>query len=90
MKYRIGWPGWKIAYKLGFSLYYRYVVYFNKDLKHFCGYSPDVKGVIAESEDLREVIEAIQDSANEFIAIDLNTTKNLNIKPLGALKGKIA
>ncbi|SPT67595.1 Uncharacterised protein [Anaerobiospirillum thomasii] len=23
MKYRIGWPGWKFAYKLGFTMTYK-------------------------------------------------------------------
>lgn len=89
MRYKVGFPGWKIAYKMGVPLYYRYTIYFNPELKHFCGFCPDIKGAITESSDLKEVIEAIQDCALEFISVDLNSNK-INLKPCGELKDYFA
>ena len=29
--YRVGWPFWKLAYRLGFPLSYRYDIFFSRE-----------------------------------------------------------
>ena len=71
MYYRIGFPFWKIMARLGFVLSYRYDIYYSRESDDYCAYSPDIKGLFAESKDLNEVVSAMQEGAKELVSIDL-------------------
>lgn len=71
MKYRIGLPFWKQAYRLGCALYYRYDIYYSHDSNDYCASSPDIKGLFAEAKTLDEIKEAMEYGAQELVKIDL-------------------
>lgn len=34
--YRVGWPFWKLAYRLGVTLSYRYDIYYSEESGDYC------------------------------------------------------
>ncbi len=72
MYYHIGWPFWKLAYRLGFKLRCRFVISKDTDHNDYFAYSPDIKGLFAESESFDEVVSAMKAGAIDFVHIDLH------------------
>lgn len=93
MIYRVGWPFWKLAYKLGFTLYYRYDVYRNHESNDYCAASPDIKGLNAEAKSLDEVCEAMEYGAQEIVKLDLfgidEHQKEPTLRPFGKFSGGV-
>ena len=85
--YRVGWPLWKLAYRLGFTLSYRYDIYYSPESRDYCALSPDIKGLGAEAKTIEEVVDAMESGALEFVRLDLNLAKKPRLRPLGVLIG---
>lgn len=79
MKYRIGWPFWKLAYKLGFILTYRvYITVDHSDgVTAYTAESPDF-GLVCEMPTLEELIKEIEICANDILEEELKTSKSVN------------
>lgn len=67
MRYRIGKFGWKIAYKLGAKLWFRYQVFYDADAKVFVATSPDVQGLTVEHENYNEIKPIVMDCARSLV-----------------------
>lgn len=73
MFYRVGFPGWKIAARLGFPLCVKVSVLWDKDAKVFVAQSDDFLpefGCVAESdtwEGLQKELQAVFEDAFEVI-----------------------
>ena len=68
LTYRIGWPGWKFAFKLGMTMSYRYEIVYDIDCKRYVGVSPDIKGLVAECDTIDEVKAIMEGNAPEIVA----------------------
>lgn len=73
MIYRIGWPLWKLAAKLGCTLSYRYDIYKNNDPEdtYYYAHSVDIKGLFASGKTVEEVQEAMENGAKTLVNLDL-------------------
>lgn len=91
MIYRVGWPLWKLAYKLGCTLYYRYDIYQSSESNDYCAISPDIKGLNAEAKTLDEIKEAMEYGAQEIVKLDLfgldEHHKEPTLKSFGIIAG---
>ena len=79
VKYRIGWPLWKLSYKLGFTLTYRvYITVDHSDgVTAYTAESPDF-GLVCEMPTLEELIKEIEICANDILEEELKTSKSVN------------
>ena len=68
LTYRIGRLGWKLAYKLGVRMSYRYEIVYDVDCKRYIGISPDIKGLVAEGDTVDEVKAVMEGDAPEVVA----------------------
>ncbi len=68
MKYRIGWTFWRLLYRLGIPLVYRYEIVYDVSCHRYCAQIPDVKGLLAEGDSIEEVREVMEGCAPEFVA----------------------
>ena len=92
MRYRIGKFGWKIAYKLGAKLWFRYQVFYDADAKVFVATSPDVQGLTVEHENYNEIKPIVMDCARLLVLDQLypkaekeDTNQNLPLFGKGML-----
>ena len=75
MNYRIGWPFWKLAYKIGCTLTFRVIIHKGTDKPVFWCESPDLPGLIAEMPTIEELIKEVHIMAEELLEL------NYNLKP---------
>lgn len=71
MKYKIGRPFWKIAYRLGVPIYYSYNIFFDQHAKRYFALSEDIEGLIAEADTIDEIKEICEDIAQNMIKTEL-------------------
>lgn len=83
MKYRIGWPFWRLLYKQGFPLVYRYEIVYDVSCKRYCALSSDIKGLLAEGDSIEEVRDVMEGCAPEFVAFYVygENSRNQGPKP---------
>ena len=65
--YRIGFPGWKIAARLGVRLLLRVEVVRDDVAGVFVATSPDLPGLVAEAKTANELIQSVYDCAEMLI-----------------------
>ena len=65
--YRIGFPGWKIAARLGVRLLLRVEVVRDDVAGVFVATSPDLPGLVAEAKTSNELIQCVYDCADMLI-----------------------
>lgn len=86
MKYRIGWPGWRLIYKLtNCTLEYRYDIYKSKESGDFLADSPDIKGLFVECKTLDELLELTPQLAQELVADMLHEDKQIKLVALSPI-----
>jgi hypothetical protein len=62
--YAVGWPLWKIAYRMGAAVSLRVDVQFDADARVFIATSPDLPGLVAEAETIEALhLEVVQSAA---------------------------
>lgn len=81
MTYRVGWPFWKQAFKLGVKLSYRYQIFYDVDCKRYIGISPDVTGLIAECDTPEEVKSVIEGNAPDLVSCQIYGSKHSKSLP---------
>ncbi|SPT71302.1 Uncharacterised protein [Anaerobiospirillum thomasii] len=92
MKYRIGWPGWKVAYKLGFTMTYKVSFEYSLaddefqneegNLYTYTGYFDDLD-LAFEALTFEELIKEAQSIANEYVEMQCKTDKlSSKIQPI--------
>lgn len=58
--YRVGFPGWKIAARLGCPTYLRVIVYRDDESDSFWAKSPDLDGMVVAGQNLDEVFREVR------------------------------
>lgn len=71
MRYRIGHPFWKIAYRLGVPVYYTYDIFFDYHAKRYFALSKDVKGLVVEASTIDNTKDICEDIAKDMIESEL-------------------
>jgi len=75
MNYRIGFPFWKLAYKLGCTLTFRVIIHKGEEQPVYWCESPDIPGLVAEMPTIEELIREVRIMAEELIEL------NYKLKP---------
>ena len=78
MHYRIGWPFWKLAHRLGFQLTFRLEVHYDPEAAVYCAESPDIKGIISEAPTIEALIKDVKTIADEMLELNYNITPKKN------------
>ena len=83
--YRVGFPGWKIAARIGVPLLVKIQVVHDKQAQVFIATSKDLPGLVVESKDMAEMFTEVCDCLNMLIEEQLQTV--LKSKPIAAWDG---
>lgn len=65
--YRVGWPGWKLAEKLGARPYYRVDVMRDSEAGVYVARSSDIPGLVVEAPTLDELVVEMDDAAQMLL-----------------------
>lgn len=71
MAYRIGWPFWKLAARLGFALKLRVYFHYDPEVKRYWTSSPDLPGLHCEADTVPEIKEYVDDCARLLLECEL-------------------
>lgn len=63
VKYRIGWPLWSFAYRLGATLTFSYQVEYDKKSDKWFAFSRDIDFIVAEASKLDELFKVVEEEA---------------------------
>lgn len=79
--YRIGFPGWRVAARLGVPMFFRVHVHHDKAAGSYWATSPDVQGLTVSGTDLDELAREVNGAACELIALQLDSSKPIAAHP---------
>ncbi len=65
--FRVGFPGWKLAGRLGATLVYRVDVIHDTEAGVYVATSPDVRGLVAEAATMDALFHEVHAGADELI-----------------------
>jgi Domain of unknown function (DUF1902) len=65
--YRVGYPGWRIAARVGLPLKLRVEVIFDEDAKVFVASSEDLKGLVVEATTIEQLRNEIENCTSELM-----------------------
>lgn len=85
--YRVGFPGWKLAARVGMPVFFRVEVMHDEEAKVYVATSPDLRGLVAEAETVDEMFHAVYDCVN--MLMDEQIKQPLKSKPLAAWSGEL-
>lgn len=71
--YRVGFPGWKIAARLGVPMQVRVHVHYDPDVKSYWTTSPDLDGLIVTGNTLDELLHEAKAGIDGLMELHLNT-----------------
>jgi len=69
--YRVGFPGWKIAARLGVRLVLRVEVMHDHEAGVFIATSPDLRGLVVEERDHKALMQSIYDCTEMLLEVQL-------------------
>lgn len=72
--YRVGFPGWKLAARLGVTLVLRVEVAQDKEAGVLIATSPDLKGLVVEAKTTQELMQELPNCADMLLAEYLQQT----------------
>ena len=73
--YRVGFPGWKIAARLGVPMQVRVEVHYDPEVKSYWTTSPDLDGLTVCADTLDELLREAKIGIDELIELSLNTDR---------------
>ena len=73
MKYRVGFPGWKIASNLGVSVHLRVNIFYDEESHSYWAESPDLDGLVVSGADLDTLKTEALAAARELLELQLRT-----------------
>jgi len=73
--YRVGFPGWKLAAKMGFPVLVRVHAYYDKESNSYWAKSPDLDGLVVSGADLDELHNEINTAASELLSLAIDSRK---------------
>ncbi len=82
--YRIGFPFWKQAARLGIPLNIRVDVLQDHEAEVFVATSKDLRGLVCEAATIDELVNEINNSINELLSIQLRD--GVVLKPVTDLR----
>jgi predicted RNase H-like HicB family nuclease len=84
--YRVGFPFWKIAARIGVTMLIRVDIFKDKEAGVFVATSPDLKGLVAEAKTVEELFIAVNECTDMLMeeAID----KPIKHRPVAAWVGE--
>ena len=83
--YRVGFPGWKIAARVGFSLLVKIDVVRDDDAGVFVATSLDLPGLVVEAADLERLFPEVYDCVNMLLVEQLKSAPKR--RPIAAWDG---
>ena len=96
MKYRIGWPFWKLAYKLGFTMTYKVSFEYSlvddsfqnqeKNVYTYTGFFDDI-GFIFEALTFEKLVKEASSIAQDYV--EMETHEKLKSNPIAILPSHI-
>lgn len=78
--YRVGFPGWKIAARLGVPMFIRIDVHYDPEQKSYWTSSPDLGGLVVTGSSLDELIREAKFGIDALMELQLNGTQ-IEAKP---------
>lgn len=84
--YRVGFPGWKIAARVGVPLLLRVEVIRDHEAGVFVATSPDLDGLVAEAKTADELVRAVYDCVDMLLEYALHSPPKA--RPLAAWSGE--
>lgn len=84
--YRVGFPGWKLAAKVGIPMLLRVEVMRDRDAGVFVAISPDLRGLVAEAKTADELVRAVYDCTDMLLEAELHGSPKT--RPLAAWSGE--
>ena len=79
--YRVGYPGWRLAAKLGVSLKVRVDVIYDDEAKVFVATSEDLKGLVVEATTIEDLRNEIMSCAGELMSEECAPKKSAQRRP---------
>ena len=70
--YRVGFPGWKLASKLGMPVRLRVNIHFDDEVQRYWADSPDLDGLIVEARTLDELKDEALGAAGVLLELALH------------------
>lgn len=83
--YRLGFPGWKIAARLGVPIFFKIEVIFDSEANVYVATSPDLRGLVVESKTKESLIDDVFDCAGMLFSAQLK--REPKKKPIAAWSG---
>ena len=83
--YRVGFPGWKLAARIGVPLLLRIEVIRDHEAGVFVATSPDLDGLVAEAKTADELVRAVYDCTDMLLEYALHRPPKA--RPLAAWSG---
>lgn len=75
--YRIGFPGWKLAARIGVPLTVRVHIHHDPQASSYWTTSPDLGGLIVTGDTLEELFREVQLAAPDLIELELGRPAQL-------------
>ncbi|MDD2811064.1 DUF1902 domain-containing protein [Rhodoferax sp.] len=72
--YRVGFPGWKLAARLGVPLQVRVQVHYDPEVKSYWTTSPDLAGLVVCAPTLDALLREASIGIDELLELSLNTS----------------
>ena len=85
--YRVGFPGWKLAARLGVPVLYRIDVHHDTEANVYIATSPDMRGLVAEALDKETLLSSVYDCMDLLMIEALK--RPLKTRPLAAWSGEM-
>ena len=70
--FRVGWPGWKLAARLGLPVLVRVQVMLDKETGSYWAKSRDLDGLVVSGETLDELMSEAVAASQELLALQLS------------------
>ena len=77
--YRVGYPGWKLAARLGVPVLVRVQVFFDEESKSYWAKSPDLDGLVVSGSSLDDIRSEVSAATRELLTIAVHS-KNTKAK----------
>ena len=71
--YRIGFPGWKVAARVGVQLFLRVDVHHDPEADRYWADSPDLRGLVMEAQSLDELFASTREAALDLLELQLGS-----------------
>jgi predicted RNase H-like HicB family nuclease len=79
--YRVGFPGWRLAGRLGVTLLIRVHVHYDPEVKIYWTTSPDLRGLVVTGNSLDELFKETQAGIDSLLELEIKDTRGVHAAP---------